>query len=368
MLETIISALIGVALGAGGHSLWRSRNNNADGSGANATSNKPTKAAGFETNGAAPSRLTALTSTRNVMIAVGAMVVGAVAFIAFKPEGMSPMQVSATGATGGTAQPLSDVDTMIAQLETRLKENPNDGEGFRMLGWSYMMTGKPDKALAPYEKAMSLIPNDATAQAGYGEALTGVANGTVTDAAKGHFEQAIKVAPNDPRSRYFLSLYKSQHGDANAALDEWIALANSAPSDEPWQADVRRQIAQTSAQLHVDVRGRLKAGAPSAAVNSSMNNASAGNIPKLDSAVEQAGNAMPDTDRQAMIDGMVTRLAARLKANPNDPDGWARLIHSRMVLGQRDQAKRDLAASRAALARSPVGLAKVNAAADQAGL
>jgi cytochrome c-type biogenesis protein CcmH len=303
-----------------------------------------------------------------VMIAAGAMVVGAIAIIAFKPAGMSSMPVSATGSTAATAQPLSDVDTMIAQLESRLKANPNDGEGFRMLGWSYMMTGNPDKALAPYERAMSLIPNDVTVHAGYGEALTGVANGTVTDAAKGQFEQASKLAPNDPRSRYFLSLYKSQHGDANAALDEWIALANSAPSGEPWQADVRRQIAQTSAKLHVDVRGRLKMSAPSAAANSGMNNASAGNIPKLDSAAEQAGNAMPDADRQAMIDGMVTRLADRLKANPNDPDGWARLIHSRMVLGQSDQAKRDLSAARGALAGAPEGLAKVNAAADEAGL
>jgi cytochrome c-type biogenesis protein CcmH len=303
-----------------------------------------------------------------VMIAAGAMVMGAIAIIAFKPAGMSSMPVSATGATAGTAQPLNDVDTMIAQLESRLKANPSDGEGFRMLGWSYMMTSKPDKALAPYVKALSLIPNDASVHAGYGEALTGVANGTVTDAAKGHFEQAIKLAPNDPRSRYFLSLYKSQHGNANAALDEWIALANSAPSDEPWQAGVRRQIAQTSAELHVDVRGRLKMGAPSAAANSGMNNASAGNIPKLDSAVEQAGNAVPDADRQAMIDGMVTRLADRLKANPNDADGWARLIHSRMVLGQPYQAKRDLSAARAALAGAPEGLAKVNAAADEAGL
>lgn len=33
-----------------------------------------------------------------------------------------------------------DVDGRIAGLASRLKENPNDAEGWRMLGWSYFNT------------------------------------------------------------------------------------------------------------------------------------------------------------------------------------------------------------------------------------
>jgi cytochrome c-type biogenesis protein CcmH len=33
-----------------------------------------------------------------------------------------------------------------------------------------------------------------------------------------------------------------------------------------------------------------------------------------------------------MIHSMVDTLAARLKANPNDPDGWVNLMRARMVL------------------------------------
>ena len=49
--------------------------------------------------------------------------------------------------------------------------------------------------------------------------------------------------------------------------------------------------------------------------------------------VEAAAN-MSAEDRQAMILSMVDGLAARLAENPNDPEGWIRLLRARKVLGQ----------------------------------
>ena len=52
--------------------------------------------------------------------------------------------------------------------------------------------------------------------------------------------------------------------------------------------------------------------------------------------------------RQAMVDGMVSRLDARLKANPADLDGWLRLIRARRVLDQTDLAQKAVADGQAA--------------------
>ena len=46
-------------------------------------------------------------------------------------------------------------------------------------------------------------------------------------------------------------------------------------------------------------------------------------------------------DRQAMILGMVENLAEKLNAEPDNPAGWIRLIRSRLVLGQTEQAQSD---------------------------
>lgn len=54
---------------------------------------------------------------------------------------------------------LPDVETMIARLETRLKAEPDDVEGWRTLGWSYLNTAQPFKAVIAYQKAIEIAPN-----------------------------------------------------------------------------------------------------------------------------------------------------------------------------------------------------------------
>ena len=77
---------------------------------------------------------------------------------------------------------------------------------------------------------------------------------------------------------------------------------------------------------------------------------------------------MSASDRNAMIEGMVAQLAARLEADPADGDGWARLVRSYMVLGKPDEARAALTKARAALAGDAAALASVNEAATAAGV
>ena len=48
---------------------------------------------------------------------------------------------------------------------------------------------------------------------------------------------------------------------------------------------------------------------------------------------------MSREERQAMIRGMVERLAARLEQQPNDKEGWARLARAYDVLGDPEKAQ-----------------------------
>ncbi|MEQ8806379.1 MAG: c-type cytochrome biogenesis protein CcmI, partial [Rhodospirillales bacterium] len=57
----------------------------------------------------------------------------------------------------------------------------------------------------------------------------------------------------------------------------------------------------------------------------------------------EAAQDMTAEDRDAMIRGMVERLADRLKENPDDLAGWRRLERAYRVLG--DTAKADAAAA-----------------------
>jgi cytochrome c-type biogenesis protein CcmH len=61
---------------------------------------------------------------------------------------------------------LPGVDDMIAKLATRLKEDPRDAKGWKMLGWSYLNTGRPAEAVTAYEAALKLVPGDAEIASG----------------------------------------------------------------------------------------------------------------------------------------------------------------------------------------------------------
>lgn len=302
-----------------------------------------------------------LTQTQVILGSSGVLALLAVAIVFFRLTS-SPDRVSSlpamTPTAGGDAAKLDDVDTMISRLESRLKQNPNDGEGFRMLGWSFQNTGKPAEAVLAYANAVKLLPKRADVQAGYGEALVSVAGDKVTTEAKSHFDEALRLDPKEPRARFFASLYKAQNGNERAALDEWIALSNGAAPDLPWQADIRQRIEKLAAKLGVNVSARLSPAASSAPT--ALGGPTAEQM--------AAARSLPVDQQQSMIDGMVNGLAARLEHNPDDVDGWLKLIRSRMVLKDADRARQDLATARKTFAKDPAKLLQINALAGELGL
>ena len=69
----------------------------------------------------------------------------------------------------------------------------------------------------------------------------------------------------------------------------------------------------------------------------------------------------PD-QQTAMIRGMVDGLAARLKQDGSDLDGWVRLIRSYKVLGESDKAQAAVSDAQQALQNDPEKRKRLDAA------
>jgi cytochrome c-type biogenesis protein CcmH len=257
------------------------------------------------------------------------------------------------------AHPMGDVAGMIDRLQAQLRRTPNDPEGWRMLGWSYLRTGKPGAAATAYAQAAQLDPKDPDYRSAEGEALVLAANGQVTPEALTAFKSALTLAPDDPRARYYLAASKDQAGDHAGAMADWIALIKSAPASAPWVAEVRGFVERTAQQRHLDIAKQLPP-VPAQQIAT----APADPTPDQMAAAAQ----MPDSDRDAMIQGMVDKLAAELKQNPHDADGWVRLMRARMVLGNPAGATEAYRAARTAFAQSPTELAALTQAAHSLGI
>lgn len=254
-------------------------------------------------------------------------------------------------AAGAAEAPVASVDSMIEGLKARLEATPDDAEGWRMLGWSYFNVGRYKESAEAYGKAIALAPGEALYQAAYGEAQVMAASGFVTPAALKAFDAAISAGADDPRPHFFKALAMDQSGDPARAIDAWIELANSAPNGTDWKDGLIQRIKERSAEAGVDISGRLK--------SEGSNDFAGLKAPQPSKEQVAAAMAMPSDDRQAMIEGMVARLAARLAADPNDAEGWIRLIKSRIALGDGAAAKSDLERALAAFESRPEESARI---------
>ncbi len=227
------------------------------------------------------------------------------------------------------AQPL---ETLVTQVEQHLEKNPTDGRGWNVLAPVLLRLGRFDDAVRAFRNSITYNGDSAERRADLGEAILAAAGGIVTTEAKAEFERALALDADEPKSTYFLGLAAEQDGRQADAATIWRAMLAKAPADAPW-----RQLVQ-QALTRVD-------GAP---------------VPALSDATMAAASGMDASDREAMIRGMVERLASRLKQNGGDVEGWLRLVRAYLVMGDREKAKAALADARQAVVNDSERLRELN--------
>ena len=242
-------------------------------------------------------------------------------------------RLAENAATSAAPPAPHDMGDAVAKLAERLKQQPDDIAGWQLLARSYLATGRIAESADAFRHVYDLSGQSPAIAADYGEALVAAADGTVTPEAKRLFQAALADPDGSLRARFYLALGKQQAGDGKGALQDWVDLEHDLRADAPWLPTLRERIADAATGLGLDpttlrtsaglARPAIEAVAPSAA-------------PPTEPA-EPAGEVT--ADQQAMIKSMVAQLAERLKQNPDDADGWARLGRSYMVLDQPTKAR-----------------------------
>jgi cytochrome c-type biogenesis protein CcmH len=210
-----------------------------------------------------------------------------------------------------TADATQPLENLVAQVEQHLEKNPNDGRGWSVLAPVLLRLGRYDEAVSAFRNSLTYNGENATRRADLGEAIAAAAGGVITADAKSEFEHALALDANEAKASYFLGLAAEQDGRNADAAAIWRAMLDKAPADAPWRTLVQAAL--------------VRVGAPPA--------------PALSEQTMAAAKDMNAGDREAMIRGMVERLATRLKENGNDVDGWLRLVRAYLVMGDRDKAK-----------------------------
>jgi len=211
-----------------------------------------------------------------------------------------------------------DIAGALAALEKDLAANPDDAEKWLLLARSAATVGQWQKSATAYQKALVLTKSRPDVASAYGEMLVFAAEGIVTPRAQEAFTAALARNPKDTAARYYLALAEAQAGNAQAAIDGWQKLAAEVADPE--------------------LRDRLRARIADAASSAGMA-APALAAPAGPSAEDRArAEKMAPAERQDMIRGMVDGLAAKLRSDPEDFEGWMKLARAYGVLDEHDKA------------------------------
>ncbi|WP_432444291.1 c-type cytochrome biogenesis protein CcmI [Rhizobium leguminosarum] len=244
--------------------------------------------------------------------------------------------------------PGNDVAVLITKAERHLAEKPDDGKGWDVLAPIYFRTMRVNDAQVAYRNAIRLLGPSPVRLDGLAETLMAVSDGVVTEEARQVLEQSLTLEPDNPRARFYIALSMEQAGRPNEARQAFEALAKQSPADAPWLPLVNEHIAMNGgapAGTDPAAPGADPAASGADPAASGANQAAPGSPTQQDVA---AAETMSAGDRQQMIRGMVESLDAKLSEDPNNFEGWVRLVRSYAVLNDKDRAagalKRGLAA------------------------
>lgn len=301
---------------------------------------------------------TGLTRTNGlILIAAFILLAGAIGYAIWRdraPE--APATAAEAGALPGD---------QLAALEARTKAEPNSADAWMQLGAARFDLGDFAGAAAAYEKATTLSPDSAGLWSALGEArVMASERDPMPAAALQAFEKAIALDAKDPRARYFMAVKKDIGGDHKGAIEDWFALLADTPQGAPWEADLRRTIEQVGAIHKIEVTARLASTQPRPLTADEMPVAARG-IPGPSRSDMEAASQLPKGQQDAMIEGMVSGLETKLKANPGDVDRWIMLMRSRMTLGETAKAAQAL---KDGIAANPGAAARLKAQAQLLGV
>lgn len=254
-----------------------------------------------------------------------------------------------------------NIAALVARVEARLRSHPEEGEGWDAIAPVYMSARSYNAAAEAYSQAIRLLGASASRLSGYGQALVLAKDGVVSGQAREVLERALVLDGTLVEPRILIAISKEQDGEYAAAIEDWRGLLNRDGADEAWRAMVQGRIA--SAEAHVSGQA-----GPAMASQPQQGRPAQQALPGPSAADIAAARNMSPADRQAMVETMVQRLAARLEQGSDDLPGWLRLVRAYTVLDRKDDARKALARAKSQFTGNAQAIDRLDALAAELGL
>jgi len=182
-------------------------------------------------------------------------------------EAATGTRIAATVIPAGENRPQMTIEEAIAKLEQRLVQEPDNADGWFMLGKTYMAIKQYHKAAAAYEKVVALEKGNAKGEdpqvlLRYADALAMTEGGNLTGSAKPFVDKVVKMMPNNPTVLWMAGTAEKQLGNYARALTYWYKLQPLLSQDAGAQAQLASLVKSAEAELPAAEVAALKKAAP----------------------------------------------------------------------------------------------------------
>ena len=223
-------------------------------------------------------------------------------------EGLAAGPASIAAAASAPLGP-AQIEALLDRLAQRLKSQPDDAEGWAMLGRSYSLLGRFDDAMPAFQRVLALRPQDAQAHADLADAIGSAKGGTLDGEPEQLVSKALMLDPNNLKALALSGSIAFNRNDPAGAVARWEqALRLAEPS-----GDMARQL------RGVIDEARQRAGLPPAAAGASAPPAVAAVMPFPPGAATTTAPDVAATAAAAGVQGRIT-LSAALKAQAAPAD------------------------------------------------
>ncbi|MBT3014059.1 MAG: c-type cytochrome biogenesis protein CcmI [Candidatus Thiodiazotropha sp. (ex Lucina aurantia)] len=125
---------------------------------------------------------------------------------------------------GRSTQNLPPMEELVKRLAAKMQEQPDNQEGWIMLGRSYMAMNDPSAAINAFDRAMEISDKNVGLLLAYAEAIASYAGNDFTGRAAPMVEKALQLEPDNPNVLWIAGIVAYQRTDYQDAVDRWSKL------------------------------------------------------------------------------------------------------------------------------------------------
>jgi len=153
--------------------------------------------------------------------------------------------ISQQAPTATNSAENQDINQMVATIEQRLQESPNDSQGWAILSRTYMVMERYQDSYDASLKLLELNGPSAAVYTQLADASALLAGGAIAGQPSQYIQKALDIDPQYPQALWLAGLGSAQAGDTELATNYWnslLPLLANAPQQQKELRDIMDQM------------------------------------------------------------------------------------------------------------------------------